>query len=215
MPGATAYFALKEIGKPRPGETAVISAAAGAVGQVAAQLARHAGCRVIGVAGADDKVAYLRDELNFDAALTYKGKDAGRLTEEISAAAPNGVDVFFDNVGGLTHDAAMRNLAPFGRVIICGVLAAKPEQDDIGIRWNRQLLIKRALIQGFLVNDFRKRWPEFRQAMTGLLKTGKIVYREDIMNGIESAPRGLIGLLQGVNRGKLLVRVASRDGGES
>jgi len=210
MPGATAYFALDTIGKPKSGETVLISAAAGAVGQVAGQIAKLKGCRVIACAGAADKLAFVTGELGFDAGVDYKGKDAAALAAEFARHAPNGIDVFFDNVGGVTHDAAMMTLALRGRVIICGVISSSDRvgQPDTGTRWNRQLLVKRALMQGFLVGDHRARWPEFRAAMGEWLKSGRIRYREDIVDGIEAAPRAFIGLLSGANRGKALVRVA-------
>lgn len=210
MPGATAYFALDTIGQPKAGEIALISAASGAVGQVAGQIAKLRGCKVIGVAGAGDKLAYVIDTLGFDAALDYKGKDPQTLAGEIAAHAPQGIDVFFDNVGGATHDAAMMNLALHARIIICGAIAAYDRlgQPDIGPRWNRQLLVKRAVMQGFLVSDHRARWPEFRATMIDWLKGGRIRYREDIAEGIEAAPGAFIGLLRGANRGKMLVRVA-------
>jgi NADPH-dependent curcumin reductase CurA len=208
MPGATAYFALDTIGKPQPGETVLISAAAGAVGQVAGQIAKLKGCKVIACAGAADKLAYVTQELGFDAAVDYKGKNAETLAAEFARHAPQGIDVFFDNVGGVTHDAAMMNLALHARVIICGVISITAGQTDIGTRWNRQLLVKRALMQGFLVGDHRGRWSEFRAAMANWLRRGEIRYREDIVDGIEAAPRAFIGLLSGANRGKMLVRLA-------
>lgn len=207
MPGATAYFALDTIGKPKPGETALISAAAGAVGQVAGQIAKLKGCKVIACAGAADKLAYATQELGFDAAVDYKGKNADALAAEFAKHAPQGIDVFFDNVGGVTHDAAMMNLALHARIIICGVISVG--QPDIGTRWNRQLLVKRALMQGFLVSDHRARWSEFRTTMAAWLKNGEIRYREDIVDGIEAMPRAFIGLLNGANRGKMLVRLAT------
>jgi NADPH-dependent curcumin reductase len=206
MPGATAYFALDTIGKPKPGETVLISAAAGAVGQVAGQIAKLKGCKVIACAGAADKLAYVTQELGFDAGVDYKGKDAAALAAAFATHAPQGIDVFFDNVGGVTHDAAMMNLALHARIIICGVIAAG--QPDIGTRWNRQLLVKRALMQGFLVSDHRARWAEFRAAMAAWLQHGQIRYREDVVDGIAAAPGAFIGLLSGANRGKMLVRVA-------
>jgi NADPH-dependent curcumin reductase CurA len=210
MPGATAYFALDTIGKPKPGETVLISAAAGAVGQVAGQIAKLKGCKVIACAGAADKLAYVTDELGFDAGVDYKGKNADALSADLATHAPNGIDIFFDNVGGVTHDAAMMNLALHARIIICGVISAYDRlgQPDTGIRWNRQLLVKRAVMQGFLVSDHRARWAEFRAIMAAWLQNGQIRYREDIIDGIEAAPRAFIGLLSGANRGKMLVRVA-------
>ena len=210
MPGATAYFALDTIGKPKSGDTVLISAASGAVGQVAGQIAKLTGCKVIATAGAADKLDYVTRELGFDVGLDYKGKDAAALGAELARHAPNGIDVFFDNVGGVLHDAVMANLALKARIIICGAISAYDRlgQPDTGPRWNRQLLVKRALMQGFLVSDHRARWGEFRAAMTQWLKSGRIRYREDIVEGLEAAPRAFIGLLSGANRGKLLVRVA-------
>ena len=210
MPGATAYFALDTIGKPQPGETVLVSAAAGAVGQVAGQIAKLKGCKVIACAGAADKLAYVTEELGFDIGVNYRDKSAEALAAEFAAHAPNGIDVFFDNVGGVTHDAAMMTLALHARIIICGVISAYDRlgQPDIGTRWNRQLLVKRALMQGFLVSDHRPRWPEFRVAMAAWLQAGKIRYREEVVDGIEAAPDAFIGLLRGANRGKMLVRVA-------
>jgi NADPH-dependent curcumin reductase CurA len=208
MPGATAYFALDTIGKPKAGETVLISAAAGAVGQVAGQIAKLKGCKVIACAGAADKLDYVTSELGFDAAVDYKGKDAKALAAEFASHAPQGIDVFFDNVGGVTHDAAMMNLALHARIIICGVISVPAGQTETGTRWNRQLLVKRALMQGFLVGDHRARWGEFRSAMAAWLRAGQIRYREDVVDGIEATPRAFIGLLAGANRGKMLVRVA-------
>jgi hypothetical protein len=210
MPGATAYFALDTIGKPKSGETVLISAASGAVGQVAGQIAKLKGCKVIATAGAADKLDYVTRALGFDVGIDYKGKDAAALSAELARDAPNGIDVFFDNVGGVLHDAVMMNLALNARTIICGAISAyeRLSQPDIGPRWNRQLLVKRALVQGFLVSDHRARWGEFRTQMTEWLTSGKLKYREDIVDGIEATPRAFIGLLSGANRGKLLVRVA-------
>ncbi|HEY3919390.1 MAG TPA: NADP-dependent oxidoreductase [Stellaceae bacterium] len=211
MPGATAYFALDTIGKPKSGETALISAASGAVGQVAGQIAKLKGCKVIATAGADDKLDFVTRDLGFDIGINYKGKDAAALSAELAQHVPNGIDVFFDNVGGVLHDAVMMNLALNARTIICGAISAYDRlggKADTGPRWNRQLLVKRALLQGFLVSDHRARWGEFRAQMSEWLASGKIKYREDIVDGIEATPRAFIGLLSGANRGKLLVRVA-------
>ncbi len=210
MPGATAYFALDTIGKPQAGGTVLISAAAGAVGQVAGQIAKLKGARVIATAGAADKLDYVTRELGFDAGVDYKGKDAKTLAAELARHAPQGIDVFFDDVGGVTHDAAMANLALRGRIIICGAISSYDRlgQPDTGPRWNRQLLVKRALMQGFLVGDHRARYPEFRARMTDWLTSGRVRYREDIAAGLAAAPEAFIGLLAGANRGKMLVRIA-------
>ena len=146
----------------------LISAAAGAVGQVAGQIAKLKGARVIATAGAADKLDYVTRELGFDAGVDYKGKDANTLAAELARHAPRGIDVFFDNVGGVTHDAAVANLALRGRIIVCGAISSydRSGQPETGPRWNRQLLMKRALMQGFLVSDHRARYPEFRAGMT-------------------------------------------------
>lgn len=214
MPGMTAYCALLGIGQPKPGETVLISAAAGAVGQLAGQIAKIRGCRVIGTAGAADKLVYIRDELGFDAAVDYKGKDRDTLGAELAELAPDGIDVFYDNVGGVLHDAVMGNLALHARIIIVGSISIydRLETPDIGIRWNRQLLVKRARMEGFLVWDWRHQAEEFRREVSGWLRSGKVRYKEDIADGIAAAPRAFMGLLAGENRGKMLVRVASPAG---
>jgi len=214
MPGQTAYCALLGVGQPKPGETVLISAASGAVGQLAGQIAKLKGCRVLGTAGAPDKVAYVRDELGFDAAIDYKRKDAEALGREFATLAPDGIHVFYDNVGGPVHDAAMANLALHGRVIIVGSISIydRLETLDTGIRWNRQLLVKRARMEGFLVSDWRHQTQQFRSDVSGWLRAGKIKYKEDVVGGIEAAPRGFMGLLAGENRGKMLVRVAEAAG---
>ena len=214
MPGMTAYCALLYLGEPQPGQTVLVSAASGAVGQVVGQIARIRGCRVVGVAGSDEKVAYVRDELGFDAAVNYKKPDGSpkefeTLSEELAALCPNGINIYFDNVGGLVHDAALANIAQFGRVIICGTISVynELEKQDMGRRWMRQFLVKRARMEGFLVFDHAHRTEEFRQTMAAWLREGRIVFREDVAEGIEAAPRAFIGMLSGANRGKQLVRI--------
>jgi len=214
MPGQTAYCALLGVGQPKAGETVLISAASGAVGQVAGQIAKLKGCRVIGTAGAADKIAYVKEMLGFDAAIDYKGKDRDALGAELAELAPKGIDVFYDNVGGVLHDAALANLALHGRVIIVGSISLYDhlETPDTGIRWNRQLLVKRARMEGFLVWDWRHQTQEFRRDVSQWLREGKIRYREDAAEGIAAAPRAFIGMLAGENRGKQLVRVAAPQG---
>jgi NADPH-dependent curcumin reductase CurA len=214
MPGMTAYFALLDIGKPKPGETVLVSAAAGAVGQVVGQVAKLKGCHVIGIAGGPDKCAYVTDELGFDAAIDYRGKDTAALVAELARLAPNGVDVFFDNVGGDIHDAAMMSLALRARIIICGAVAIydRLETQDTGARWMRTILAKRARMEGFLVFDYDPRRAEFLADMTAWLRGGLIRYREDIAEGLANAPEAFIGMLAGKNLGKQLVRVASPTG---
>ena len=211
MPGQTAYCALLGVGQPKDGDTVLISAASGAVGQVAGQIAKLKGCRVIGTAGAPDKIAYVKETLGFDAAIDYKGKDFDALNAEFASLAPKGIDVFFDNVGGVVHDAALANLALHGRVIIVGGISLydRLETPDTGIRWNRQLLVKRARMEGFLVWDWRHQTEQFRRDVSQWLREGKIRFKEDVADGIATAPRAFIGLLAGQNRGKQLVRVAA------
>jgi len=210
MPGMTAYFALLDIGRPQPGETVVVSAAAGAVGQVVGQIAKLRGCRVIGIAGRRKKIAYLRDELNFDAVIDYRDKPAKQLAQELAEVAPDGIDVYFDNVGGVVHDAAMLTLADHARIIICGVISTYDhlESIDFGPRWMRQLLIKRARMEGFLISDYAARRGEFLAEMGRWLDQGLLKYREDVTEGLAEAPAAFIGMLAGRNLGKTLVRIA-------
>jgi NADPH-dependent curcumin reductase len=210
MPGMTAYFALLDIGKPKPGETVLVSAAAGAVGQVVGQIARLKGCRVIGIAGGAEKCAYITRELGFDAAIDYRGKDTAALIAELAELAPHGIDVFFDNVGGMIHDAAMSSLAIYARIIICGTMSIydKLETQDTGARWMRQILAKRATMQGFLIFDYDARRAEFLADMGAWLRGGLIRYREDITEGLAKAPEAFVDLLAGKNLGKQLVHVA-------
>ncbi|WP_374443307.1 NADP-dependent oxidoreductase [Stella sp.] len=207
MPGRTAYFALLDIGQPKAGETVLVSAASGAVGQLVGQIARIKGARAVGIAGGPDKVAWCR-EIGFDAAFDYKGKDAEALVAAVAETCPDGVDVYFDNVGGVIHDAAMDNLNLRGRVIICGTISGynRLEQPDTGRRHLRTLLVKRARMQGFLVGDYAAREAEFEADMPKWLREGRIRYREDVVEGFERMPEAFVGLLEGRNFGKLVVR---------
>lgn len=207
MPGRTAYFALLDIGQPKAGETVLVSAASGAVGQLVGQIARIKGARAVGIAGGPDKVAWCR-EIGFDAAFDYKGKDEQALVAAVAETCPDGVDVYFDNVGGVIHDAAMDNLNLRGRVIICGTISGynRLEQPDTGRRHLRTLLVKRARMQGFLVGDYAAREAEFEADMPKWLREGRIRYREDVVEGFERMPEAFVGLLEGRNFGKLVVR---------
>ena len=210
MPGRTAYFALLDIGQPKPGETVLVSAASGAVGQLVGQIAKIKGARAVGIAGGPDKIAYCR-EIGFDAAFDYKGKDDEALVKAVAETCPDGVDVYFDNVGGIIHDAAMANLNLRGRVIICGTISGynRLEQPDIGRRHLRVMLVKRARMQGFLVGDYAARDAEFEADMPAWLRDGRIRYREDVVEGFERTPEAFAGLLEGRNFGKLVVRVGA------
>jgi hypothetical protein len=207
MPGLTAYFGLLDIGKPLRGETVVISGAAGAVGSIAGQIAKINGCRVVGIAGSDQKIAWLRDELGFDAAFNYKTTpDYYAKLEEL---CPNGVDVYFDNVGGPITDAVFRLINIGARIVVCGQIAQyNDEKPETGPRLLWHLIVKQARAEGFLVFQFAPRYAEGLKQMAAWLKAGKLKYREQFVDGIENAPRAFIGMLLGENTGKQLVRVA-------
>jgi NADPH-dependent curcumin reductase CurA len=204
MPGVTAWYGLHQIGKPKAGETVVVSAASGAVGSVVGQLAKAAGCRAVGVAGGPVKCAYVVDELGFDACLDYKS-DGFRAA--LAGATPDGVDVLFENVGGAVFDAALARMNAFGRVAVCGLIAGYDGQ-DIALRNVRAILVNRLTVQGFIVSEHLELWPQATAALGALLAAGGLKYRETIAPGIESAPRAFIGLLRGENLGKQLVQVA-------
>jgi NADPH-dependent curcumin reductase CurA len=210
MPGMTAYFGLLEIGRPKPGETVVVSAASGAVGAVVGQIAKLKGCRAVGVAGGPEKCRYVVDELGFDACVDHRAPD---LPEKLAAACPKGADVYFENVGGATWNAVFPLLNVYGRVPVCGMIAhysdtAPPPGPDRTPALMRSVLTRRLTLRGFLVFDFVARQGEFLSEMRGWVRDGKIKYREDVIEGLEKAPEGLIGLLKGKNFGKLLVKVA-------
>jgi NADPH-dependent curcumin reductase len=204
MPGLTAYVGLSEIGRPQKGETVVVSAASGAVGAVAGQLANHAGARVVGIAGGADKCRFVEAELGFDAALDHRTADLGAALDR---ACPNGIDVYFENVGGAVQQAVFPRLNDFGRMIMCGMVA---EYNDVEPRPGPNLMSavrKRLKIQGFIVSDQGQRWGEYRAMAVPLVKSGALKYREDIVEGLDRAPEAFIGLLQGRNFGKLLIRL--------
>jgi len=207
MPGLTAYFGLLDIGKPREGETVVVSGAAGAVGSLVGQIAKIKGCRAVGIAGSDEKVAWLSDELGFDAAFNYK--TTPNHTAKLAELCPKGIDVYFDNVGGTITDAVFPLINVGARIVVCGQIAQyNADRNETGPRvlWN--LIVKQARAEGFLVFQFASRYAEGLTEMAGWLKTGKLKYREQFVDGIENTPRAFIGLLQGENTGKQLVRVA-------
>ncbi len=207
MPGLTAYFGLLDVCHPKAAETVVVSGAAGAVGMLAGQLARIMGCRVVGVAGSDPKVAYLVDELGFDGAFNYK--TTTDYVAELRKLCPGGIDVYFDNVGGAISDAVLRLINVKARLSICGQISQyNLEQPELGPRFFGQLVVKRARAQGFLVSDYAERFPEGLQGMRQWLSQGKLKYREDVAQGLENAPQAFIGMLQGKNLGKQLVQVS-------
>jgi hypothetical protein len=205
MPGMTAYFGLKDIGQPKPGETVVVSAASGAVGSVVGQLARIWGCRAVGIAGGREKCDYVTRELGFDAAIDYKAEKD--LRQALERACPKGVDVYFDNVGGDILDALLARTNLFGRVVICGLISEYNATEPYRLKNLRAVLVNRLKVQGMIVFDWRERYGEALAALAGLLAQGKLKYRESVVQGLESAPRGLIDLLQGKNFGKQLVKL--------
>jgi len=206
MPGMTAYVGLLDIGQPKPGETVVVSAASGAVGSIVGQLAKIKGCRAVGVAGSAAKCRYVVDELGFDACVNYKTDD---LLSALRDSCPQGIDVYFENVGGAVFAAVLRLLNTFARIPLCGTISSYNATQDTGGPNLRPLLVNRATIRGFIVMDHYNRFPAFLQEMVPLVRDGRIKYREDISDGLDAAPAALIGLFEGKNFGKALVRVSS------
>ena len=204
MPGRTAYFGLKEIGAPKPGETVVVSAASGAVGMVVGQLAKAWGCRVVGIAGGKEKCDYVRS-LGFDACVDYK---SGDLYVSLKEACPKGVDVYFENVGGPILDTLLRLMNLRSRIVVCGLISDYNSTESYGVKMFRSILVNRIKVQGMIVFDWQERYPEANQALLELVIAGKLKYRESILEGLERAPKGLIGLLKGENFGKQLVKLA-------
>jgi NADPH-dependent curcumin reductase CurA len=205
MPGMTAFVGLMDIGQPKAGETVVVSAASGAVGSVVGQLAKAKGCRAVGIAGSADKCKYVVDELGFDACINYKTDD---LLPALKAACPNGVDVYFENVGGKIFEAILRVLNDFARIPLCGLISEYNATANTPGPNLRPLLVHRALIKGFIVSDHNDRAPAFIQEVAPLVASGRIKFREDIVEGLDQAPEAFIGLLNGKNFGKLMVRVS-------
>jgi NADPH-dependent curcumin reductase CurA len=205
MPGMTAWFGLHEIGRPKPGETLVVSAASGAVGSIVGQLAKLEACRVVGIAGGPAKCDYAMRELGFDACVDHR---AGRLAEELSAACPKGIDVDFENVGGAVLDTVLGLVNPHGRVVLCGMIAEINAVQPYGYRRLRAVLVNRIRVQGMIVFDWKERYGEAVAALTELYAGGRLKYRESVVDGLDRAPRALIGLFRGENFGKQLVRLA-------
>jgi NADPH-dependent curcumin reductase len=211
MPGMTAYFGLIEVGQVKAGDTVVVTAASGAVGGAVGQIARIKGAkRVVGIAGGAEKCAYCVKELGYDQCLDYRayGRDTGALIKALKAACPDGVDVFFENVGSWIGDAVYPLLNFRARVAICGMIAEyNHEKPELAPRITRHLLVNRARVEGFIVSDFAKRWGEGIAAMAGWIRAGKLKYREDVVEGLENAPAALLRLFRSENFGKQLVRV--------
>lgn len=210
MPGFTAYMGLLDIGQPKAGDTVVVAAASGAVGSIVGQIAKIKGCRVVGIAGGPEKCAYVVDELGFDACIDHRS--AGFSTQ-LAAACTDGIDVYFESVGGAVFDAVLPLLNVGARVPVCGMIAhyndtALPEGPDRMGLLTRTILTKRLKLQGFIIFDYAPRYNEFFTQMSTWVNEGKIRFKEDMVDGLENAPQAFIGLLEGKNFGKLVVRVA-------
>ncbi len=206
MPGMTAYFALLEVGKPKEGETVVVSGAAGAVGALVGQIAKIKGCRVVGIAGGEDKSRYLVNRLHFDAAIDYKTQE---VPQGLRMHCPKGIDVYFDNVGGDILDACLARLALHGRVVVCGAISQYNNTTPVkGPSNYLSLLVNRARMEGFVVFDYAARYSEAVREMARWIAEGKLVSREDIVDDLETFPERLLMLFKGENFGKLVLKVA-------
>ncbi|HIE4239306.1 TPA: NADP-dependent oxidoreductase [Serratia marcescens] len=211
MPGFTAYMGLLDIGQPQAGETLVVAAASGAVGSVVGQIGKLKGCRVVGIAGGAEKCRYVVEELGFDACIDHRAPD---FAEQLAAACPKGIDIYYENVGGAVFDAVLPLLNTKARIPVCGIIAhynatGLPAGPDRLPLLEGLILRKRIRMQGFIIfDDYGSRFDEFLQQMSSWVEQGKIKFREDIVDGLEQAPQAFIGLLQGKNFGKLVIRVA-------
>jgi len=209
MTGFTAYVGLLQFGQPKQGDTVVVSAAAGAVGQVVGQIAKMRGCRVVGVAGAPDKCDYVVREYGFDICVNYKDDD---FEAQLAKACPDGIDIYFESVGGRVFDAVMTLVNDFARIPVCGRIAhynqtSLPEGSDRLVPFMGKILVKRLMLRGFIQSDHLEHLADFRRDMSQWVRDGKIHYQEDIVDGLENTVSAFQGLLQGKNRGKMLVRV--------
>jgi NADPH-dependent curcumin reductase CurA len=204
MPGVTAWIGLHDIGAPKAGETVVVSAAAGAVGSVVGQLAKLRGCRAVGIAGGKAKCDYVVHELGFDACVDYRAED---FESQLREATPNGVDVDFENVGGTVMDAVIARLNNFARVPLCGMVSQYNATEAYPLKNVGMLLWKRIKVQGFIVSDHMNQWPEAIDELARHVRGGKLRYRESVADGIRSAPRAFLGMLEGKNLGKQIVKL--------
>jgi len=215
--GFTAYLGLMEAGQPVAGETVAVSTAAGAVGSMVGQIAKLKGCQAVGITGSDDKVTACTERFGYDAAVNYKAHPTvDELAAALGAAAPEGIDVYFDNVGGEISDAVLAHINVGARIVVCGTMGirdvATGEPQPPGPRVNRTLLIKRARMQGFLFFDYVERMPAAIAELAAWVREGKLTYAEDIVDGLETAPAALGRLLAGENKGKMIVRVGPEPG---
>ena len=205
MPGMTAYVGLLDIGRPAAGETVVVSAASGAVGSVVGQIARVKGCRAVGVAGSPEKCRYVVNDLGFDACVNHR---APTFAEDLAAACPSGIDIYFENVGGAVFAAVLKLLNQNARIPLCGLIAEYNFEKPPPAPNLRPMLVKRALLKGFIVSDHADRAPAFLRDATEWVRRGQLKYREDIVEGLDQAPAALLRLFRGTNFGKLIVRVS-------
>lgn len=205
IPGLTSYFGLLDIGQPKQGETVLVSSAAGPVGATAGQIARLKGCRVVGIAGGAAKGDYVRS-LGFDACIDYQQKDD--IAAAIRTACPEGVDIYFDNVGGEMLDAALLNMNPGGRIVVSGQVSEYNREPPLGIRNVPRFITHRLRMEGLVVYDYIKRFTEARTELAGWIRSGELSYAEDVSKGIEGAPDAFIGLFKGRNNGRRLIRVS-------
>lgn len=208
MPGLTAYFGLTDIGQPKQGETLVVSGAAGAVGSAVVQIGKIYGCRVVGIAGTEEKTRYLSEELDVDVTINYKQQNVKNALEE---ACPQGVDIYFDNVGGDIADTVYPLLNKFARIVQCGAISSYNIPNDQGPRLQMHLIKSSALIKGFTIGDYQDRFKEGFDHLSTWLKEGKLTYKETVQEGFENIPDAFFGLFTGENLGKQLVKVANPE----
>jgi NADPH-dependent curcumin reductase CurA len=207
MPGVTAWYGLNQIIEPKAGQTVVVSAASGAVGSALGALAKARGCRAVGIAGGPDKCRYVTEELGFDACVDYKQyADAHALSKALKEACPNGIDGYFENVGGMVMDAVMLRMNAFGRIALCGMIAGY-DGKPIPMSFPQLILTNRLLVQGFIVSEHMEVWPKALKELGTLVGTGKLRPRESVAQGLESAPEAFLGMLKGKNFGKQLVKL--------
>ena len=206
MTGLTAYLGLMEIGKPKSGETLFVSGAAGAVGSVVGQIGKILGCKVVGIAGTDEKVTLLKNKFGFDNGLNYK--TTKELKKAIATACPDGIDVYFDNVGGEISDDVMASMNRLGRIVVCGAISLYNETEiPMGPRVQPMLVTKSLLMQGFIVSNYSDKFPQAMQQLSTWLKADKLVYEETVVEGFDKIPEAFIGLFEGKNEGKMIVKV--------
>ena len=203
--GPTAYFGFLDIGQPKKGETVVVSAAAGAVGSIVCQIAQIKGCRVVGIAGSDEKCNWLKNDLKVDEVINYKKDD---ILESLKEKCPEGIDIYFENVGGETLDAALTLMNNYGRIPVCGLISMYNDWETPGPKMFRNILMKRLTVKGFLVSDYLDRYAESLESLSEWMAEGKIQYKVDIVEGIENAPSAVNKLFTGENTGKLVIKVS-------